>query len=103
MARETVDPSVKQPPGPRLPAVVQSFLFIRWPYFFVRRCQERYGDVISMNSAALGKFVYLADPVDIEELFAHDGTDAHAGVINAVLEPVTGPNSILLLDREPHL
>jgi cytochrome P450 len=82
---------------------VQSLLFIRWPYSFVRRCQERYGDVISMNSAALGKFVYLADPVDIEALFAHDGTDAHAGVVNAALEPVTGPNSILLLDQEEHL
>jgi cytochrome P450 len=104
MAKTRVpEPLLKHPPGPRLPAAVQSLLFIRWPYSFVRRCQERYGDVISMNSAALGKFVYVADPVDIEALFAHDGTDAHAGVVNAALEPVTGPNSILLLDREQHL
>jgi cytochrome P450 len=56
-----------------------------------------------MHSAALGKFVYLADPDDIEALFARDGAEAHAGVINAAIEPVTGPNSILLLDREQHL
>lgn len=96
-------PLLKHPPGPRLPAAVQSLLFIRWPFSFVRRCQERYGDVISMRSAAIGKFVYLADPIDIEALFAHDGTEAHAGMVNAALEPVTGPSSILLLDREQHL
>jgi cytochrome P450 family 135 len=103
MSKRPSKPPSRRPPGPRLPAAVQSLLFIRWPYFFVRRCQERYGDVISMHSAAIGKFVYLADPIDIEALFAHDGTEAHAGVVNAAIEPVTGPNSILLLDRERHL
>jgi len=103
MASKRLSKPPLHPPGPRLPAAVQSLLFIRWPYSFVRRCQERYGDVISMHSAAIGKFVYLADPIDIEALFAHDGTEAHAGVVNAAIEPVTGPNSILLLDRGQHL
>jgi cytochrome P450 len=103
MSKRPSKPPLQHPPGPRLPAAVQSLLFIRRPYSFVRKCQERYGDVISMHSATIGKFVYLADPIDIEALFAHDGTEAHAGVVNAAIEPVTGPNSILLLDREQHL
>jgi cytochrome P450 len=93
----------KSPPGPPLPAAVQSLLFFRRPYAFLRRCQERYGDVVSMRSSVFGKFVYLADPVDIEAFFSHDGTEAHAGIVNAELELVTGKNSILLLDREQHL
>jgi cytochrome P450 family 135 len=103
MKDERTGATFRRPPGPRLPGVVQSLLFIRSPYAFVRKCQERYGDVISMHSAAIGRFVYLADPADIEALFAQDGKKAHAGEANAAIEPVTGENSILLLDRERHL
>jgi cytochrome P450 family 135 len=91
------------PPGPRLPMPLQTLLFFRWPLPFVRRCQRRFGDVFTLRVAEIGKVVYLADPDAIRELFAHDGSEGHAGEINSVLEPVTGPESILLLDRERHL
>ena len=82
---------------------LQTLLFFRWPLPFVRDCQRRYGDAFTLRIVALGKIVYLADPALIQILFAHDGREGHAGAVNSVLEPVTGRDSILLLDREHHL
>src|SRR6478609_5005144 len=96
------------PPGPRLPSPLQTVLFLKWPYSFVSRCQRRYGDVFTINLAAPGEeipggIVYLANTAAIKELFSMDGREGHAGVANEVLEPITGPSSILLLDRDRHL
>jgi cytochrome P450 family 135 len=93
----------KLPPGPPLPAVVQSALYFRWPYAFARSCQRRYGDVFTIRSALIGKAIYVADPDLAATVFAHDGIDGHAGEINQLMEPVLGPRSLLLLDRDDHL
>jgi cytochrome P450 len=91
------------PPGPPLPALVQSLVLFRWSLPFLRWCQRRYGETFTVNSALMGKIIYLTDPVAIKELFALDGKDGHAGVVNSQLEIVTGSHSLLLLDRESHL
>jgi cytochrome P450 len=89
------------------PGFIQTALFFQWPYLFVSRCQRRFGDVFTLSLMApgeeLGTIVYVADPDAISQLFRRDGKEAHAGVANKVLEPITGPQSILLLDREEHL
>lgn len=81
---------------------------MRWPYSFVTRCQQRHGDVFTLRLATPGEevegpIVYVADPAAIKELFAMDGRAGHAGAANAVLAPITGSNSILMLDRDSHL
>jgi len=91
------------PPGPPLPAALQTLLFFRCPLPFVRGCQQRYGDVFTLRLVFEGQVVYLADPEGIAELFSRDGREAHAGEANSVLEPVTGAHSVLLLDRDAHL
>jgi cytochrome P450 len=91
------------PPGPPLPAAAQTLLFFKRFFAFVDSCRRRYGDVFTLRIATEGRIVYLADPEAIAELFRHDGVEGHAGAVNSVLEPVTGPQSILLLDREHHL
>jgi len=93
----------EMPPGPPLPALVQSFVLFRWSLPFLRWCQRRYGETFTVNSALMGKIVYLTDPAAIKELFALDGKGGHAGVVNSQLEMVTGPHSLLLLDRESHV
>jgi cytochrome P450 len=100
--------SITLPPGPRLPGVLQTALFLGWPYPFVTRCQQRYGDIFTLRLAAPGQevpgaIVYVADPPAIKELFSMDGRQGHAGISNAILGPLTGSNSILTLDRERHL
>lgn len=91
------------PPGPTLPSLVQTGLFLRWPFWFVRHCQRRFGDIFTLNLLTPGPVVYVADPQAIRALFARDGKDAHAGASNELLEPVTGAHSLLLLDRDEHL
>lgn len=91
------------PPGPPLPSPLQTALFMRRPFEFVRLCQRRYGDLFTLRLFGFGEVVYLADPEAIGELFSHDGRESHAGEANALLEPVTGSGSLLLLDRQEHL
>jgi cytochrome P450 len=96
------------PPGPRLPSPLQTLLFFGWPFAFLGTCQRRYGRIFTINLSAPGEdlagpIVYLADPAAIKQLFSLDGREGHAGAANSVLEPITGPHSILMLDREEHL
>jgi cytochrome P450 len=81
--------------------------FIGRPFSFLRNSQLRYGNVFTLHLAApglaQGPIVYLADPGGIKELFALDGSDGHAGIANSVLEPLTGPQSLLLMDHDDHL
>jgi cytochrome P450 family 135 len=48
-------------------------------------------------------FVMLADPAAIRDVFTGPADVMLAGESNAVLEPLVGPRSLLLLDREEHL
>ncbi len=90
------------PPGPPLPAAVQTALLLRWWSAFAFACRRRYGDVFTVRLAGYGPGVYLADPEDIKTVFAGDPRTYHAGEANAVLGGVLGPSSVLLLDGDLH-
>lgn len=91
------------PPSPPIPRLIQTALFLRHPFPFVQFCQRRYGDLYRLRLAAFGDIFYIADIDAIRQVFAADGTSAHAGEANAILQHVTGQHSILTLDREEHL
>jgi len=73
------------------------------PLEFMRACQRRYGDIFTLHTFLHGRIVYVADPAAIKSIFTGDPELFHAGEANAAVEPVTGPNSILLLDDNAHL
>lgn len=50
-----------------------------------------------------GTRVFLADPQDIKTVFTGDPEIFRAGEGNAVLEPVMGSRSVLLIDGEEHI
>ena len=90
------------PPGPRLPALVQSMLLrFYWPRF-VAACERRYGKAFTLKVTSLGPLVFLADPQDIHEVFTGDQSAYRAGEANAVLRGLLGDNSLLVLDGDPH-
>ena len=91
------------PPGPSIPSPIQTALFYLRPFQFVHSCQRRYGDLFRLRINGFGNIIYIADIDAVREVFAADGTAAHAGEANAILEPVTGAQSILTLDRDEHL
>jgi len=90
------------PPGPPLPASVQTALMLRWWSAVAFACRRRYGDVFTIRLAGFGTGVYLANPDHIKAVFAGDPRIFHAGEANSVLSGVLGRSSVLVLDEDLH-
>jgi cytochrome P450 len=94
----------RQPPGSRLPALLQALRYVRDPLGLLIRLQRRHGDIFSMSFPYFGRLVYVANPALVKQLFTSSPEQLHAGEANAtVLEPALGPNSVLTLDEGPHM
>ncbi|HEV7193820.1 MAG TPA: cytochrome P450 [Jatrophihabitantaceae bacterium] len=94
---------LRLPPGPRWPAAVQTLLFMTGRTWVAPRWQRRYGDVFSVHLAPAGHAVVITRPEDIREVFAGPADTFHAGEGNAILGPIMGEHSVLLLDEAEHL
>jgi cytochrome P450 len=91
------------PPGPRGPAFLQTLGYTYWTFPFFEHCARRYGDPFTLRMPGFGAFVMLSAPELIKQVFTGDPEKLHAGKANAVLEPVVGRHSVLLLDGKEHL
>ena len=91
------------PPGPRIPRLIQTAAFILGGVRFLESCRRRYGDAVTMSTMFDSPFVMVFDPVMVKELFQGSGEQLHAGEANALLGPVLGERSVLLLDGAEHL
>jgi cytochrome P450 len=91
-------------PGPREPAAIQLFRWLRDPFRLLDECHERFGDTFVIRLPGLvSRFVVLADPAVVKEVFAMGSDVAHAGKANDILRPFLGVHSLLLLDGPDHL
>ena len=97
----TTQPSL--PPGPRRPRPVQTLAWITRPGPFMERCRQRYGDMFTLRIAHEGTWVFLADPEAVKQVFTGDPNLLRAGEANAVLRPILGAHSVLLLDEPEHM
>jgi len=92
------------PPGPRLPTLVQTFLFASHRRKFFPRMREKYGDVFTIRLVPSSRVcVVLSRPDHIREVFGSPPAVMHAGEGNTVLEPIMGSHSLLLLDDDDHV
>jgi cytochrome P450 len=91
------------PPGPSLPALVQTFAFLFAPGRYITACQRRYGDVVTFSTKFDSNFVMVFDPAVVKQVFQAPPDRVHAGKANALLGPVLGERSVLLLDGDEHL
>ena len=94
--------SLVLPPGPRQPRLLQTIMFLTQRDFSAPRWRRRYGDVFSIHIAPAGHGVVLSNPEHIREVFAGSADTFHAGEGNAILGPVMGRHSVLLLDEDAH-
>jgi cytochrome P450 len=83
--------------------VLQTFAFIFGGVRFLEACRRRYGDVVTMGTLFDSKFVMVFDPAMVKELFQGSNAQLHAGEANALLGPILGQRSVLLLDEDEHL
>lgn len=91
------------PPGPRLPALLQSMNFFRQPLVFFDECARRYGHCFTLRLLGFpGPIVMVSDPEVIQEVFTTDAKQFEAGEILAPLKPLLGEHSLLILDSAKH-
>lgn len=91
------------PAGPRWPRLIQSHMIWHNLKAVDRRWQGRFGDVFTIKALPWGTAVIIRDREMIKEIFTGDPEIFHAGEGNELLAPVLGPQSVLVLDEEPHM
>jgi cytochrome P450 family 135 len=96
-------PATRLPPGPRLPRVVQTLGFMLAGPRFLEACRRRYGNAVTFGTLFDNRFVMVFDPGLTKQLFQGSGDQLHAGEANALLGPILGERSVLLLDGAEHL
>jgi cytochrome P450 len=90
-------------PGPRLPRALVSWLGVSRPFEARLAMKRRYGPVFRTNDALAGQMFHVADRGLIEQMFKWKPADYNVSEPRRMMEPVTGPSSLLLLDGERHL
>jgi cytochrome P450 len=90
-------------PGSRLPRPLQSWLGVVRPFESRLGLRKRFGPVFRTNDAIAGQVFHVADHELIEQMFKWRPAEYNVGEPRQMMEPVTGPSSILLLDAERHM
>jgi cytochrome P450 len=93
----------QMPPGPRLPRVVQTAGFMLGGVRFLDSCRRRYGNAVTFSTLFDDRFVMVFDPELVKQVFQGSNAQLHAGEANALLGPIVGERSVLLLDGAEHL
>jgi len=91
------------PPAPRLPRLAQTAGFMFGGARFLDAVQRRYGDVVTLHTLFDDTFVMIFDPALVKQVFQGPGERLRAGEANALLGPIVGERSVLLLDGAEHL
>jgi cytochrome P450 len=91
------------PPGPRVPAILQTVATWTRPTAALDRARARYGKRFTVRVLGQPPFVILSDPDEIKQLFQAPPEVLHPGEGARILEPIVGPNSVILLDEAPHM
>src|SRR5918998_321122 len=91
------------PPGPKAPSAIQTIGWWKRPNAYMERCRAKYGKRFTIRLLGSPPFVMLSDPDEIKELFQAPPDVLHPGEGAAILEPVVGTHSVILLDEDAHL
>ena len=91
------------PPGGRLGRTLQTAGFVMLGGRFLEACHRRYGDAVTLATLFDERFVMVFSPELVKQLFQGSPERLHAGEANALLGPILGERSILLLDEAEHL
>jgi cytochrome P450 len=98
-----VNGAVPLPPGPRMPAALQTAIWFRRAQWMQDQCAARFGDMFTLRILNQGTWVVLSHPDHVKQVFTGDPGVFHAGEGNRILLPVLGEHSVLLLDDGAHI
>src|SRR6267143_3707288 len=92
------------PPGPRLPALLQTLLWATAPTWLMDRCAERLGESFALTFFPSGmKLVLLSGPEAVKTVFTAPPEVAPSGAGNSPVAPVMGPSSVIVLTGPEHM
>src|SRR3954469_25245404 len=91
------------PPGPRMPRALQTAIWSRQAQWMLEQSRARFGDMFTIKIAHEGTWVMVSDPDLVKQVFTGDPRAFHAGEGNAILRPILGDNSVLVLDEKKHI
>lgn len=98
-------PSLKRqlPPGRRLPVPYQT-LCCRWlPTHYLEKCHARLGERFTVYTIDMPPLVFLTRPDDIRAVLAGDPSCLHPGAGSAIIAPLIGHRSFMLLEEDEHI
>jgi cytochrome P450 len=86
-----------------MPRAVQTLLGIVSPVGARVAMHRRYGGLFRTNDAIIGELFHVADRDLVERVFKWKPSEYNVAEPRQLMEPVTGPSSILLLDADRHM
>ena len=98
-----VSKSSALPPGPRRPPIAQAFAWAYRPIPFLESARRKYGETFCIQFPRFPTEVIFTNPQHIKQIFTGPSDKLYAGQVNAILEPLVGSKSLLLLDGKRHL
>jgi cytochrome P450 family 110 len=93
------------PDGPKAPSVWQMLQWVTKPFSFMRACSQQYGDCFTVRlSQRFGPIVFFSHPEALQVILTNDDAKLFEapGGLNAILEPITGTESVFGLSGERH-
>lgn len=91
------------PPGPPLPKLAATALWMQRPFELLEGSARRYGEPFTMGLVGFPKIVVVYSPEEVKHVFADDGETFAAGRFNRSLSALIGERSVLMLDGPEHL
>ncbi len=92
--------TVRLPPGPSAPRIVQGVFALTAPRRRMRRLRARYGDAFTINVPIFGRAAVICNPAEIKQLFTA-GPDVVEN-LQPNLGRVLGPGSLFALTGDEH-
>ncbi len=91
------------PPSRHLPVLYQT-LCCRWlPADYLERCWRRLGSRFTAYTIDMPPLVFLSRPSDIRAILSADPNSLHPGAGAAMIAPLTGERSFMLLEEDEHI
>src|SRR3954453_21653995 len=98
----TVERLTAPPPGPAANVLAQTVAFHRDPLAFLRRQQERFGDVFRIRLLTARPTFVVTEPEAVRDLLGADPERARAGEARRAVLPFASGRSVFGGDAEAH-
>ncbi len=92
------------PPGPRMPALLQTLAWALAPTWLMERCAASLGEIWTLTLARGGmSFVMVSDPEAVKRIMTAPPEVAPSAAGNSPVRPVMGAHSVVVLTGPEHM